>query len=311
MGAEPGGGAVTGATRALARRLARYAAGERLYEGPPAERILWGLAQTARAVRLVGGDRALLRAALLPTSLTFLGSAALAAVVARAEKGRFFEAAFAAFVAVSSMPPTLLWRQWVRVGLEARRAAGAPPGEEEHAGEPYHRVVARELWKAARQAAAVAVGIAPVALAVELVPFVGHGVTLALGALWTWYWVVLDALEIPTELVPGRLGEGEPTWFERALGAMGRRSRLLAPLRPAARFSGWLARPWRNEASFTERHRWESGGFALAAVAFLAVPVLGVFFRAVAITGATILVCELDPTPPSPEGSEGGTAEQG
>ena len=308
---ELGGGARAGFARALARRISRCAAGERAEARLPAERVLWGLAQTGRAARLVATDRALLRASLWPTALTFLGSAALAALVAHAEDGRFFRAAFASFVAISSMPPTLLWRQWVRVGLEARRAAGAAPGEEERPGERYHRIVVRELVKAGRQAAAVAVGIAPVALLVELVPFVGHGVTVALGAAWAWYWVALDALEIPTELVPGRRGRGGRTWFERGLATLAGRSRLTAPLRWAARFSGWLARPWRHEVAFTRRHRWETAGFALAAVAFLAIPVVGVFFRAVAITAATILVCELDPPARAPDVSEGAKGTDG
>jgi len=260
--------------------------------------VLWGLAQVVRAVRLLAADRALLRAALVPTALTFLGSAALAAIVARDAKARYFQAAFASFVAVSSMPPTILWRQWQRVGLEARRALCASPGEEEHPGESFLRRVVRELWKAVLQAAAVSAGIAPVVVVVEILPFIGHGVTVVLGVLWAWYWVVLDALEIPTEVIPGKLGPGEDTWFERALAGLGRRSRWLFPARLAARFLGFLARPWRHEAAFTELHPWPSAGFALAAGAFLAIPVVGVFFRAVAITAATILVVRLD-LPPS------------
>jgi hypothetical protein len=136
----------------------------------------------------------------------------------------------------------------------------------------------------------VAVGLAPVFLLVEALPGVGHGLTLALGAVWAWYWVVLDSLEIPVELQPGRLGPGEPTWFERALGDLGARSRWLRPFGLVGRFVGWLSRPWRHQASFTERHRWESAGFGVGTVAFLAIPVLGVFFRAVAITAATAMV---------------------
>jgi uncharacterized protein involved in cysteine biosynthesis len=65
------------------------------------------------------------------------------------------------------------------------------------------------------------------------------------------------------------------------------------------RFVGWLARPWRHQAEFTERHGWESAGFGAASVAVLAVPVLGVFFRAVAITAATALVVQHEaPHPP-------------
>ncbi len=254
----------------------------------------------ARAAALLASDRALLRSALLPTTLTFLGSAALAALYARSHDGKFFEVAFGSFVALSSMPPTLLWPLWTRLALEARRALGAPPGEEERPGEGYGRLLVRESAKALRQGAVVAIGLAPVFFVVELVPGVGHWVTVTLGVAWAWYWVVLDALEIPVELQPGRLGPGEPTWFERGIAALGARSRWLAFLRPAGRFVGWLSRPWRHQAKFTERHPWESAGFGLASGAVLAVPVLGVFFRAVALTAATALVVRQESSPDPP-----------
>jgi hypothetical protein len=257
----------------------------------------------ARAAALVATDRELRRSALLPTTLTFLGCGLLAGLVALRKEGRFLEVAFATFVALSSMPPTLLWPLWKRLGLESRRALGAPPGEEERPGERYVALLVRESVKAGRQAAVVAVGLAPVFLVVELLPGVGHGVTVALGLLWAWYWVVLDALEIPVELSPGRLGPGDPAWFERLLLAMGARSRWLKPFGLAGRFLGWLSRPWRHQAAFTERRAWESSGFGAGAVAFLAIPILGVFFRAVAITAATALVVRDEP-PPAIEGGE-------
>jgi hypothetical protein len=205
-------------------------------------------------------------------------------------KGNFFQVAFASFVAISSMPTTLLWPLWKRLGIEARRAVGGATGEEERPGASYWRTVAHESVKAVRQGAVVALPLAPVFVVVELLPGVGHGVTILLGAAWAWYWVVLDALEIPVELQPGRLGPGEPPWFERELRALGARSRWLRLVGRVGQFVGWLARPWRHQASFTERHLWESAGFALGTVTFLAIPLLGVFFRAVAITAATAMV---------------------
>ncbi|HET8734230.1 MAG TPA: EI24 domain-containing protein [Anaeromyxobacteraceae bacterium] len=257
----------------------------------------------ARAAALVATDRALRRSALVPTGLTFVGCAALASVIAWRKEGSFPEVAFATFVAVSSMPSTFLWPMWKRLGMEARRALGASRGEEERPGEPYLRTLVRESAKAVRQAAAVGIGLAPVFFVVELRPGVGHGLTVALGAAWAGYWMVLDSLEIPVELQPGRLGPGEPTWFERGLLGLSTRSRWLRPAGAAGRFVGWLARPWRHPAAFTERDRWTSAGFGLAAAAFLAVPVIGVFFRAVAITAATSLVVrdEPPPTPGQPE----------
>jgi hypothetical protein len=284
--------------RPLARRLRDLAASG---EDPGASwraRVAWALSQVERAALLVARDPALRRSALLPTTLTFLGAAAVAAVVAWRGAGEifdiaggsFFRVAFASFVAISTMPTTLLWPMWKRLGIEARRALGAAPGDEEHPGVGYWRMVAHESVKAVRQAAVVALGLGPVFVLVELLPGVGHGLTLALGAAWAWYWVVLDCLEIPVELQPGRLGPGEPTWFERGLRELGARSRWLRFLGYTGRFVGWLSRPWRHQAKFTERQPWESAGFGAGAVLFLAIPVLGVFFRAVAITAATSLV---------------------
>jgi hypothetical protein len=206
--------------------------------------------------------------------------------VAERRGGGWLQAAFAAFVALSSMPPTVLEPLWIRVGIRAREALGAPPGEREHEAR-YLATLWREARKALRQAILVAVGLLPVYVLVELLPLVGHGVTLLLGAAWAFYWVVVDAFEIPIELVPGKLGEGEPPWFERGLRAAARRSRLLFLLDWSGRLSGRLARPWRHPCSFTERHPAVSLGLGAAAAAFLAIPVLGVFFRAVAITAAT------------------------
>ena len=253
---------------------------------------------------LVARDPALRRSALLPTTLTFLGAAAVAALVAwrgageilDVAKGNFFQVAFASFVAISSMPTTLLWPLWKRLGIEARRAVGGATGEEERPGEPYRRLLVRELVKALRQTAVVAIGLGPIFFVVELLPGVGHWVTIVLGAAWAWYWAVLDALEIPVELQPGRLGPGEPPWFERWLRAVGASSRWLRLVGRVGQVVGWLARPWRHQASFTERHPWESAGFAVGTVTFLAIPVLGVFFRAVAITAATAMVVSAEPT---------------
>ncbi|MFL5299981.1 MAG: hypothetical protein ACJ79R_06535 [Anaeromyxobacteraceae bacterium] len=114
------------------------------------------------------------------------------------------------------------------------------------------------------------------------------------------YWIALDALELPMELEPGRLGPGAPTWFERGLRRLARRRlrgfrRALAwPFQRVcglgARRGGFLARPWRHEAKFTQRHPWETLGFALAAGIFLALPGVGLFFRAVALTAASALL---------------------
>jgi uncharacterized protein involved in cysteine biosynthesis len=54
-----------------------------------------------------------------------------------------------------------------------------------------------------------------------------------------------------------------------------------------------LARPWGEEVRFTERHGWETAGFATGIGVVLAIPVVGLFFRSVAITAATDLIGRL------------------
>jgi len=282
MSPPPGSAPSAPRVAALASRL------EEPPRGGPVDRALWGAGQVLAAARLVAVEPRLRAAALPPTLLTLAASAIAAALVAsQDESAGFFQAAFAAFVALASMPPTLLHPLWLRVAMEARAALGAEPGERERPGEGYLAMLAREGAKALRQALLVAIGIAPVAVAVEALPFVGHGATVALGAAWAFYWVVVDAFEIPMELRPGKLGRGEPPWFERLFLGAGRRSRLLFLLTWAGRLSGRLASPWRHECGFTERHPAVSAGLGAAGAGVLALPVVGVFFRAVSITAAT------------------------
>ncbi len=283
--------------RLLASRPAAFlrVAGLRLGAPGRLTRARWGAARVWEGARLVAGNRDLSRAAALPTFLTVTACLALAAWKAATRPpgdGTSVHTFIVAFVALSSMPPTLLQRMWTRVGLQARRAVGATPGEPEWQGEPYLAMLRREGWKAVLQLIAVTAGLAPVYLLLELLPFTR--VTLpALAGLWTAYWVVLDALEIPMEVAPGRLGPGAPTWFERLLQRGARRTRFLFFFRPGARFLGWCARPWRHQAKLTERQPWECLGFGLAAGAFLSVPVVGIFFRAVTITAGTSLLWRL------------------
>lgn len=270
------------------------------------DRMLFGGAQVARAASLLATDRALLRAAALPTLLTAIACTFWAAWMALERDDPSvgtFHAFVVAFVAVSSMPPTLLQRMWIRVGLEARRALGASPGEIERKGEGYVHMVLRESGKALRQAVAVAAGIAPVVALVVILPE-GEALATGLAALWAGYWVVLDAFEIPIELAPGKLGPGAPTWFERGLRRLGNAplprfaAILLWPaqlaLRIGARLAGWLSRPWRHEAKFSQRHPWETLGFGIAAGVFLVLPGVGLFFRAAAMVAATGLRVRLD-----------------
>ncbi len=260
---------------------------------PPLARVRDGAALVLRAAGLVARNRALRRAAALPTLLTFLGCAALAALYAWLHEdedgsglGRLHQF-MVTLVALSSMPPTLLTRQWTRVALEARRALGLGPGEDPHAGRSWARIMAGEWAKALRQALVVAVGLSPLLLLVWVAP---DGTWEALGLAWGFYWVVVDALELPIEVIPGPPPPAPAPWFTRGLLRVGKTVFLARPAAWAGRLAGRLSRPWDEEIHFTERRPWECLGFALAAGALLAIPGLGLAFRAVAITGATAVV---------------------
>lgn len=282
---------------------------EGLPAGGPLDRAAWGAGQALHAARLVGGDPALRRAALLPTALTFAACAALAAVATaskvasgEASPAATFHAFLITFVALASMPPTLLQRMWVRVAREARRALGLPPGEDPYDAVGYLRMVARESGKAIRQAVVVSAGLFPVLLVVQLLPF-GRLESALLVAAWAFYWIVVDAFELPIEVLPGPRGPAPEPWFARLLRAAGARSRLLRPFGWTGALLSRLARPWAHEAHFTERHPAETAGLGLAVGALLVVPGVGLCFRSVAIVAATALQARLEERSPGAAGA--------
>jgi hypothetical protein len=294
--------------RAAAGAVAFYAAHPEARPRPgPLDRGLFGLGTTLHAARLVAGDRALLRAAFVPTALTF-GSCAVLALLATLgaepearHAGATFQAFLVSFVALASMPPTILQRLWIRVAREARRALGLSPGEDPFPNESFVRMTLREGWKAVRQAVVVSFALVPLLALVQVLPLGRLDAALLAGA-WAFYWVVVDAFELPLEVLPGpRRGAGDP-WFARLFVRLGTPSRWLRPARWFGRFLGRLTRPWHEEVELGERHAWETAGFGLAVGALLAVPVVGLFFRAVAITAATALVGRLDAPGSTPRG---------
>jgi hypothetical protein len=291
--ASPG---LRGAREALAF-YARHP--EALPRPNPLHRALWGAATTALAARLVVTDRRLRRAALLPSLLTLLGCMVLAAwstlhAEPDEQQAATFNAFLVSFVALSSMPPTVLQRLWIRLANEARRAVGLPPGEDPFPGEPFLHLLWREGWKAARQAAVVSLGLLPLLAVVHLLPG-GRQEAATIAGVWAFYWIVIDAFELPMEVVPGPRHGGPAPWYVRWHQRVGDWSRWLKPARLAGRLLARLTQPWNEEVAFTERHAPETLGFGLVVGALLAIPVAGLFFRSVAIVGATALLGRLEP----------------
>jgi len=268
------------------------------------DRLLWGLGASSHAAGLLWRDRALLRAAALPTLLSLLGAAAVAWLVALSGSGvsgvepgqapspRGLQAFLVTFVAIASMPPTILQRQWLRVASEARRALGLPPGEDPFPGEGYLAMLWREGIKTVRQGLVVSTGLLPVILFIRLLPF-GDAEATTVGGAWAFYWVVVDAFELPIEVLPGPRHATPEPWYGRVLGWLGRRARPLRPFGWVGRMLTRLTRPWGEEVRFTERHPWETAGFAAGIGLVLLIPLVGLFFRAVAITAATSMIDRL------------------
>jgi hypothetical protein len=315
-------GPPVGSLRQASAALAFYAAEPSARSRPGRlDRLLWGLGASFHAAGLMWRDRALLRSALLPTALTLLGALAFAGLASfqsspeavgpdhgPARPG--LQAFLVTFVALASMPPTLLQRQWMRVTHEARRALGLPPGEDPFPGEGYLAMLWREGRKAFRQALVVSLGVVPVVAFIRMLPF-GDLEAALVGAAWTFYWVVVDAFELPIEVLPGQRHATPDPWYTRGFAWLGR---LAWPLR----FFGWfgrplarLTRPWGEEVRFTERHPWEVTGFAAGIGVVLAIPVAGLFFRSVALTAATDLVGRLGAPveEPSPSGPRDGAPD--
>jgi hypothetical protein len=267
----------------------------------PLHRLLWGAGVSLSAARLVATDRGLRRAALLPTALTVAGCLVMAAVATsladpdQRETAGAFQRFLVVFVALASMPPTILQRHWVRVANEARRALGYPQGEDPTAGHGLMGIWWHEGMKALRQAGATAASLVPFIVVLQFLPFRRTTRAVAI-ALWGFYWLIVDAFEIPMEVVPGPRRGGSAPWFARLLIAAPSLHGTLRPVAPAGRGLAWLSAPWHEGLRFTERHPWETAGFGLVMGTLLAVPVVGLFFRAVGITAATALLGRLDGT---------------
>ena len=237
----------------------------------------------------------------LPTALTVAGCLVMAAAAtalgdpAKGEVAGTFQRFLVVFVALASMPPTILQRLWVRVANEGRRALGLPPGEDPTAGHGLMGIWWHEGLKALRQVGATAASLVPFLVVLHVLPFRRTTRAIAL-ALWGFYWLIVDAFELPMEVVPGPRRGGSAPWFARLLIAAPSLHRTLRPVAPAGRGLARLSAPWHEELRFTERHPWETLGFGLVMGTLLAVPVVGLFFRAVGITAATALLGRLDGT---------------
>lgn len=277
------------------RLIAWYAAhGEVGPKDSAADRFCHGAAQILVALRRLTHDRELRRAALIPTVLSLAAALVIALLFAWSQwsdgtaRGMLLRAG-GVFILLASLPPTLLHPLWEKVAVLARASVGLPPGHEEPK-RSYVRVVMAESMKGARQALiGSTLGVLPVVMLLSFFPE-SHYLKVGALAVWAVYWITVDAFELPFE-ISNAPQPARAAWFSRWTYAVPDLVRIpgLKLVRKFGKFLHKLSRPWRREIAFTERRPLEVLGFATALGTLLAVPVLGLLFRSVAIIAATQL----------------------
>ncbi|HKA86810.1 MAG TPA: hypothetical protein VKE22_04055 [Haliangiales bacterium] len=272
---------------------------------PPAHsggRFAYGLVQPVVGARVLLGDRALLRAALVPAALLAAVCAAVALAHARSETaGEMLRTFYTTFAVLAPVPSVLLAHHYARLAVLARHKLGFSPAE------PCLEPLGRMLARAVAQTILIAVAVAPPVAVLRLVPGVGHALVKVVAAGWALHWIVVDAFDSARFLRPGQTladldAHAEtirPPWYVRALrGAAAR-----APLgrRVLAKFADAcdrLSKPWREEIALVEDHPSLMLGFALSTAALLALPVVNLLFRPIVLVAAAHVLGQLEAIEP-------------
>lgn len=143
---------------------------------------------------------------------------------------------------LAPLPSVLLGRYYARLAARALSEFGF--AEAQACLEP----IAHSFKRLVKQAALVLIGIAPVKLALDLIPVVGPALITIVAAAWGLHWVVVDAFDAARTLRPGQtLAELEALalhapqpWFTRLPARWARKLPLLG--RPLARFAAFCDR---------------------------------------------------------------------
>jgi hypothetical protein len=255
-------------------------------------RFLYGVAQPIFGARLMLRDRGLLGAALAPV----VAIALLCSLVAlrKLDQGLLavcitFGVTFAALVPV---PPVLFARYYARIAAKARNELGLGPCT------PYLKPISQSFGESIAQMVIIAIGVAPVAVAISFAPLWGAIAAFAVHAVWTLHWVVVEGLDSARTLEPGETVDSVSAqersqrftpWFMRFHEAPmpGWVRWLLLPLRITGEIVMGLSREWSPEMRIVERNPYLTSGFGVGTVVLLSIPGLNLFFRpALAISGA-------------------------
>lgn len=278
-------------------------------------RLLYGIAQPLLALRVLLSSRELLIDALFP-ALMLAGFCALSALLhlrigevpddeASLRALGFWHRFYAAFAMLAPLPSILFAAHYGRLAATAYRQFALGPCE------PRREPLFRSAIHALKQAAVIAIAVAPLVGISAKVPLIGPALAASLGAIWALHWVVVEAFDsarvrpvqnatpsADSASAPSEDSASTPVvpeiWFVRACAHAGSRIPVLGfLLRWFASLCRYLARPWQEEIALTEQHTVLMLGFAGMTAVLLATPILNLLFRPTIIIAAVHLLAHL------------------
>jgi hypothetical protein len=222
--------------------------------------------------------------------------AALCLLVALAGHGPAIsrlELFYTTMLSLAPVPVVLFGRTYRRLAAAARVPLGLSPRD---AARPS---LMSAIGDAIRQTILLAIGLAPIYLAVEFLsgwdPIDPVLVALAwlLGLLWTLHWISVEALDNAQTLAPGTteadaraaIDAAADPWFVRLYSG---------PLRPFGKLLRRLSRPWRRELEILAHHPDLAFGFGLGVAGLLLIPMGALVFRPAAVVGGVHLLGHLE-----------------
>ena len=260
---------------------------------------LWfAMQQPLYGLRVTLRTPALRRIAIAP--IVFL--ATLCLLVALAGHGPAIsrlELFYTTMLSLAPVPVVLFGRTYRRLAAAARVPLGLSPRD---AARPS---LMSAIGDAIRQTLLLAIGLAPIYLAVELLEGWGSlidGLLVALawllGVLWTLHWISVEALDNAQTLPPGTTEaaaraaiEAAPDpWFVRLYSG---------PLRPFGKLLRRLSRPWRRELEILARRPDLALGFGLGVAGLLLIPMGALVFRPATVVGGVHLLGRLEARDPA------------
>ncbi len=277
-------------------------------------RFWYGARQPLLGMRLLLRDTDMLGSALAPVLFVALVCAVIASVSTEAIHdaawwslgnttltwfGTFVVAFFTTFAALAPVPPFIFARHYARMAARARNRLGLGPRT------PYLKPIGQAVGESVAQTIVIAIGIAPLTLALALLPGVGPVAAFIAQLMWTMHWMVIEAFDNGRSLGPGETVESvlaaeqahpHQPWFARAVhGVQHPRVRpWLAPVRMFVEVLETLVRGWAPEVRMVERDPALCAGFGFGVFALLAIPGINLLFRPALIIAASHLRGQLE-----------------